>query len=75
MLPKSKNPRAGFPERLVVRHVATLVALDFKSPEGPIRPRHVSAAVAPVPETPIDEDGEILLGEEEVWSANNFVGV
>src|SRR5271166_5882759 len=75
VLPKSEHAHARSSQRFIVRQIAILVALDFQSPKRTVRPRHMSAAATPMPETAIGKDSEMLLREKEVRSANDFIGV
>src|SRR5262245_61077435 len=70
VLPEAKNPNALVLEGLSAGLVTALVAFDLGLPVGVISLGNVSTARAAVPEAAIDEEGQALLGKEEVGLAH-----
>ena len=67
-LPNHNHPPAAFPKRSLVEFVAGGVAVEFRQPPfAPVRRRRaVLAALMPVPEAAVNEDGGFMFLQEDI---------
>lgn len=66
MLPSAKKRPSGTLEGLAGVMIALLILTDLRRPELLVGPGHCVMFRAPVPETPVDDDRELLPGEDDV---------
>jgi hypothetical protein len=73
VLPEAQDGPPGSVQRVAHETIATFITVELRSPVVRVSVRHVPVLGAAVPEAAIDEHGNLLAREHDVWPYSEII--